>query len=63
LISMRVATEIAGDFPFATDLTVWYADVSIMGIAIIVALAAFGAYTSLAGQPILRSELLEEVRP
>ena len=44
--------------PFAADLTTWYAGNFILVIVIIVGLAVYGFYTSMAGQRLWQSKLL-----
>jgi hypothetical protein len=39
-------------FPITTDLTVWYSDAAVFPLAVVLAVAAYGFYVSLAGQKI-----------
>jgi hypothetical protein len=47
-------------FPITTEFTAWYATDFTIGLAICVALSAYGFYTSLAGQPLFSGKLLED---
>lgn len=47
-------------YPMTTELTAWYAMDFLMGLTICVALAVFGFYTSLAGQPLFSGKLLQD---
>jgi hypothetical protein len=47
-------------YPITTELTAWYAMDFTIALAICVALAVYGFYTSLAGQPLFGGKLLED---
>jgi serine/threonine-protein kinase len=47
------------DLPITLDFSAWYATGSIVAILTLVALAAYGFHTALAGRPLLRDELLD----
>jgi serine/threonine-protein kinase len=47
-------------YPMTTELTAWYAMDFLMGLTICVALAVFGFYTSLAGQPLFSGKLMQD---
>ncbi|HKR01818.1 MAG TPA: hypothetical protein VJT09_14150, partial [Pyrinomonadaceae bacterium] len=47
-------------FPITTELSAWYATSFIFDLVVLVALAVFGFYTSLGGQPLIRGKLLED---
>ena len=47
-------------FPITTEFTAWYATDFTIGLAICVALAVYGFYTSLAGQPLFGGKLLQD---
>ena len=47
-------------YPMTTELTAWYATDFLMALTICVALAVFGFYTSLAGQPLFSGRLLQD---
>ena len=49
-----------GDFPITTNFTAWYATGFIMQLAVLVAVAVYGFYTSLAGPPLFGGKFLEE---
>ena len=40
------------------DFSSWYAGIGMLGPVTVAALAAFGFWTALAGQPLFRDELL-----
>jgi len=47
-------------YPMTTELTAWYATDFLIALTICVALAVFGFYTSLAGQPLFSGKLLQD---
>jgi hypothetical protein len=47
-------------YPMTTDLTAWYAFDFVIGLAICVALAIYGFYTSLAGQSVFGGKFLQD---
>ena len=47
-------------YPTTTNFSVWYAEATIFAVTIAVGLILFGFYTSLAGQQLFRSKLLNE---
>jgi len=47
-------------FPYTSDFSVFYADAMLLSIAVVVSVAGFGFWTSLAGRPLLSASLLEE---
>jgi hypothetical protein len=50
------------DGVFTTDFDAWFAPYGIAELAILLALAAYGFWVSLAGQPIFRDMLAEPER-
>jgi hypothetical protein len=46
-------------FPITSEFTAWYAGDFVPALFITLALACYGFYTSLAGQKLFRSDLLE----
>jgi hypothetical protein len=46
-------------FPFTSDFTAWYAGDFVPALVIVLALACYGFYTSLAGQSLFRGDILE----
>lgn len=46
--------------PITKDFSAWYADSSLIILAIVLALAIYGFYTSIAGQPILKTNFLDD---
>ena len=47
-------------YPMTTELTAWYATDFTIALVICIALAAYGCYISLAGQPLFGKSLLED---
>jgi serine/threonine-protein kinase len=47
-------------YPMTTELTAWYATDFVIALIVCVALAAYGFYISLAGQPLFAGSFLEE---
>ena len=60
LISTLVFLHLAIFFPITTELTAWYAGDFILDLIFLLALAFYGFYTSLAGQPLFSGGLLKE---
>jgi serine/threonine-protein kinase len=52
MIVMTVAHALLTQFPLTADLSAWYAPGGLTAVLVLLALAAFGFYTSQAGQPI-----------
>jgi hypothetical protein len=55
-----VFNDILGSFPLTTQMSSWYAGLSLAGILLMAALAFYGFYTSLGGRPIFGGTVLEE---
>jgi serine/threonine-protein kinase len=49
--------------PLTFDLGAWYAEVTLVAVAIVAGLAAWGFWVSLAGRPLFRDEILEPGSP
>jgi predicted Ser/Thr protein kinase len=47
-------------YPITTELTAWYATDFTVALVLCIALAAYGCYISLAGQPVFKAGLLED---
>jgi hypothetical protein len=47
-------------FPITSDFSAWYAADYVLAAIISIALAAFGFYTSLAGEPLFRGARLDD---
>jgi hypothetical protein len=58
-ITTWLFTSLLLDYPLTFDFSAWYAGLSLFGISLILGLAVYGFYQSLAGRPIFREELLE----
>jgi hypothetical protein len=52
--------SVLGSLPITTNFTAWYATGFVMYLALLVALAVYGFYTSLAGQKPFGGKFLEE---
>jgi len=52
MIVMMVTQQLLTQFPLTTDLSAWYAPSGLTAVLVLLALAAFGFYTSQAGRPI-----------
>jgi hypothetical protein len=48
------------NFPLTTQLSSWYAGISLAGILLMAAIACYSFYTSLGGRPVFGSAVLEE---
>lgn len=62
LVVLGAATFTANvllNLPYTADFSLWYAPAATALVLSVVALAAFGFYTALAGQKIIREELLD----
>ena len=60
LISTLIFLHLAIFFPITTELTAWYAGDFVLDLIFLLALAFYGFYTSLAGQPLFSGGLLKE---
>jgi hypothetical protein len=47
-------------YPITSDFSAWYAADFVLALLISLALAGFGFYTSLAGQPLFRASLPDD---
>ncbi|HEV7799002.1 MAG TPA: hypothetical protein VGO73_12630 [Pyrinomonadaceae bacterium] len=47
-------------YPMTTELTAWYATDFVIALVVCIALAAYGFYVSLAGQPLFAGRFLED---
>jgi hypothetical protein len=52
--------NILQNFPLTTQTSSWYASISLAGILLMAAMAFYGFYTSLGGQPVFGGAVLEE---
>jgi serine/threonine protein kinase len=60
LVASQFFVLLLTTFPMTTDFSVWYASSTIFALAAGLAVAAYAAYVSLAGQQVFKSELLRE---
>ena len=60
LVINEIVFNIVQCFPLTTQGSAWYAGIGLTGILLIVAMAAYGFYTSLGGRPVFGGAILEE---
>ena len=53
LVGLFLFLEVLGYFPLTLELSAWYADRSLLAIAVVLGLALYGFRVSLAGRPLL----------
>jgi len=56
LVCAIFTVDMLGNVPFTSDLSAWYMNTSIFALLSVVALAAWGFYTSLGGAPLWKTE-------
>jgi hypothetical protein len=60
LIPLAVAiftVNMIDNIPLTTDLSAWYVGTSVLAILSLIAIATWGFYTSLGGQPLLKMDI------
>jgi hypothetical protein len=60
LVVAFVFSSFLKNFPLTTQGSAWYAGISLAGILLMAAMAFYGFYTSLGGQPMFGGAVLEE---
>jgi hypothetical protein len=60
VVASEVFNNILGSFPLTTQMSSWYSGLSVTGILLLAAIAFYGFYVSLAGQPLFGGKFLEE---
>jgi hypothetical protein len=60
LVANFMVVSILQNSPLTTQVSSWYAGISLAGILLIAAMAFYGFYTSLGGQPVFGAPVLEE---
>ena len=63
LLTLSTSTLIffwLNSLPFTTNLSAWYAGISLFVMFIVTALAGYAFYTSLGGQKVFKGKLLED---
>ena len=60
LVVVFVFGSFPPSFPLTTQSSAWYAGISLTGILLMAAMAFYGFYVSLGGQPIFGGAVLEE---
>jgi hypothetical protein len=60
LCSMMFVVHLWVFYPMTTEVRAWYAFDFVIGAIICVALAAYGFYTSLAGQSVFGGKLMQD---
>jgi hypothetical protein len=59
VVTNAVVVSILQDCPLTTQMSSWYASISLAGILLIAAIAFYGFYISLGGQKVFTGNLLE----
>jgi len=57
LVVMMITSLCLWQFPFTTDFSRWYAGLGLVGLLAFTAIAVFGFWVSLAGQPLFKDDL------
>jgi len=57
LVVMMITSLCLWHFPFTTDFSRWYAGLGLVGLLAFTAIAVYGFWVSLAGQPLFKDEL------
>jgi hypothetical protein len=60
LVAAYEFNDFLGSFPLTTQMSSWYASISLTGILLMAAMAFYGFYTSLGGRPAFGGAVLEE---
>jgi serine/threonine-protein kinase len=60
LVAAYEFNDFLGSFPLTTQMSSWYAGISLTGILLMAAMAFYGFYTSLGGRPAFGGAVLEE---
>jgi hypothetical protein len=60
LVAAYEFNDFLGSFPLTTQMSSWYAGISLTGILLMAAMAFYGFYTSLGGRPVFGGAVLEE---
>jgi len=66
LLAVVLSISVSGllqTLPLTFDLGVWYADTTLLVLAVVLGLAAWGFWAALAGRPLFRDEILETQPP
>jgi serine/threonine-protein kinase len=59
-VASQFFSLLLSNFPLTTQMSSWYAGLSLAGILLIAAMAFYGFYTSLGGRPVFGGPVLEE---
>jgi serine/threonine-protein kinase len=60
LYSLFFFSSLSSGFPITSDFSSWYAGITLFTFVVVMSLAIYGFYTSLAGEPLLKGSLLED---
>jgi hypothetical protein len=60
MFSTQVFFDLSFHYPITSDLSTWYGGTAIFTLLVLIALAAYGFYTSLGGQTLFRPGVLSE---
>ena len=59
LITTIFVSRVIGTVPLATDFSAWYVGNMLPALVAVLGLSIYGFYTSLGGQPLIRTDLLD----
>jgi hypothetical protein len=60
LVAANAFDGVLASFPLTTEMSAWYAGISLAGILVMAAMAFYGFYTSLGGRPMFGTAPLED---
>jgi hypothetical protein len=59
-VASQFFNNLLSNFPLTTQISSWYAGLSLAGILLMAAMAFYGFYTALGGRPVFGGAVLEE---
>jgi hypothetical protein len=59
-VASQFFNNLLSNFPLTTQISSWYAGLSLAGILLMAAMAFYGFYTSLGDRPVFGGAVLEE---
>ena len=60
VMSLQLFFDLSFHYPITGDFSVWYSGTTIFVLIILIGLAVYSFYTSLAGQPLFRGQILQD---
>ena len=60
VMSLQLFFDMSFHYPITGDFSSWYSGTTIFALIVIIGLALYGFYTSLAGQPLFRGQILHD---